>query len=368
MSLSDEFSSSYTAEQAEEFGEALLNKYGIEVCEAAAKIEQANIADGTSNSYKPQIRMVLDACDDLTPTPRDVADYISDTDKKSGTKSVMVSAMQLYYKVVGEQTKSQELADISSVEGITNVESESKDPIEGWITKEEMERIEEHIMPESGEKIRQLSYPDRSWVISYEHKALCMTLFYTACRVGEICKINSDDTALRVEDVNVDEGRIKLYRLKKSGAKYKRDMTPVPDKLIDVITDYLDLKGITEGPIFSFTTRTAQNRVSEIDEVYKYAFGEFEEMDTLTPHKFRHGRITDLANNSSLEAAGEYVDHQSVDTTNTYRHVTAEEQRDILPEEERQKTELTDSDIMEKLGVDTAEEALDILQEASDQS
>ncbi len=136
-------------------------------------------------------------------------------------------------------------------------------------------------------------------------------------------------------------------------------MIAVPQELIDILNEYMKAKDISSGQIFPFTTRTAQNRIKDIDKAYKHAFGGFEHMDKLTPHKFRHGRITDLANNSSLEEAGQYVDHASPETTDQYRHLATEEQRDILPENNTADPDM--EMLMEKLGVDSPKQVIEAI-------
>jgi len=364
MSLTDEFGDSYSQELVDRHGKRLLDQYGIEVCEAAGKLDHINITENTARSYKPQVRQVLSACDDLNPTPRDAADAISDADKQSGTKSLAVSAMEKYYRTIEEDERGEELRKIANDEGITDKNFNTEASISGWISKEEVVRIENELLPDKGEKINRLSFADTSWVISAEHKALLMTLFYTGCRVGEICKQDSDDVSLSVEDVRFDANQIRLYRLKKGGEGYKRDVKAVPGKLIDALEDYMSLYNIEDGLIFDFTTRTAQNRIKDIDKLYKHVYGGFENTDKLTPHKFRHGRVTDIANNSSLEDAGQYVDHASPETTNQYRHLGLEEQRDILPEES--EPDGSTEELMDKLGVDSMDEAVEKIDEISD--
>jgi len=358
MSL-DEFGQTFSQEAIEEFGTKLLNQYGEEVCEAASVIEGQNLSKDSVRSYKPQIRQILYACSDMNPTPRDVADHISDADKSSGTKSLMVSAIERYFKSIGEPQKGEKVRTITNNEGITEKDFNTESTISGWITKDEMLRIEDKIFPENSEQINRLSFVDQSWVITLEHKALAMTLFYTACRVGEICKKDSDDHGILVEDIYSESDEMNLYRLKKKGKGYKRDMTAVPGKLIDVLQEYLETNNIQEGEVFPFTTRTAQSKIKEIGKVYKHAFGDFEHMDKLTPHKFRHGRITDIANTSGLEEAGQYVDHASPETTDQYRHITTEEQRDALPEESGSADGQEIEKLMQELDVDSVEEAIE---------
>lgn len=357
MSL-ENFGNAHSEEAVEQFGRNLVMRYGEEVCEAATAIDQGNLANDSSRSYKPQIRQVLNGCNDLNPDPRDAANHISNVDKMSDTKNLMISAMEKYYKAIDEPDKGEELRKTANEEGIGEKNFNTEHTISGWITKDEMLKIEDDILPDESERINHLSLADSSWVISIEHKALAMTLFYTACRVGEICRQDGNDHSLMVEDIYPEKNRIELYRLKKKGEGYKRDMTAVPPKLINCLLDYMDKENIESGDVFPFTTRTAQNRIKDINEVYKYAFGDFEHMDKLTPHKFRHGRITDIANNAGLEEAGQYVDHASPETTDQYRHVSTEEQREMLPEQNGGSDDDTIAQLMDELDADSVEEAL----------
>lgn len=292
----DSFGVDASTEQIEKHGKHLISEYGIDACEAAARIEETSVSKSTANSYKPQVRQVLSECEDMNPTPRMVADVISDVDKKGSTKSLMISAMDLYFTIIECPEKGDKLRDIAKIEGIAKKNFDDEREIEGWITKEEMERIEEHIFPDAGERIKQLSFSDKSWAISSEHKALCQTLFYTACRVGEVCKRDKNDVALSVEDLDFESNQINLYRLKKSGEGYKRDMTVVPEILMDALSDYMELNNIEEGHLFAFTTRTAQNRVEDVHKTYTHAFGEFENIDKLTPKMLRNYRVSESLN------------------------------------------------------------------------
>jgi len=360
MALSDEFGHNYSQEQIDQYGKTLLDQYGIEACEAASILDNLDITADTASSYKPQVRQVLSEHNNVNPTPRSAAECISDADKKSSSKSLMVSAMEKYYKAIDESGKAEKLRTIAKNEGIVEKDFSVESDISGWITKEEVMQIHDDILPDKGERINRLTFSDKSWAITYEHRALVMTLYYTACRVGEICKRDSDDNGLTVEDIDMEKNSVEVYRLKKGGRGYKRDIIAVPQDFIDIIQDYIDIKGIDSGILFDFTTRTAQNRIKDIDKAYKHVYGGYKNMDTLTPHKFRHGRITDIANNSSLEDAGQYVDHASPKTTNQYRHLGAEEQRDILPEEDGSNDDKL-SELMDKLDADSIDDALDKL-------
>lgn len=361
MALED-FGTAYPEEAIKEHGKRLLEKYGVDACDAALKLEEANISDGTARSYKPQVRQIIAKLRDENPSPTEVLDVIADADKKPSTKNIMVVAMKKYYQQIGESHKGEKLHDLARDSGIAEIDFNREMEVEEWIRKEEVEQIEEHILPPKGSRWHEIDGPGQSYVISLEHKALVMTLFYTGARVGEICKRNKDDEALKVEDLYPQSDQIRLYRLKKQGKGYKRDMKVVPEKLWDVLEEYMDEYDINEGELFPFVKRTAQNRISEVGEAYEFSFGEFEHMESLTPHKLRHGRITDLANHSGLEEAGQYVEHSSTEITNAYRHLAAEQQRDILPEESDEESDFAER-LMEELDADNLEEAMEKVEE-----
>lgn len=333
MALKDFGSGDYSEQAVDQHGKKLLDKYGEEACNAAARIESMNISEDTARSYKPQIREIVAQVGDSNPDPTDALDVIVNTGKKPSTKNIMVLAMKKYYQRINEPDRGEELHKQAKNEGVAEIDFNNQMEVEEWIKKSEVERIEEHILPKKGSTYREISGTNESYIITLEHKALVMTLFYTGARVGEVCARNTDDIALKVEDLYPESDQIELYRLKKQGTGYKRDMKVVPGKLWDVLDEYLDEYGIEEGAIFPFVKRTAQNRITDIHDAYTFCFGEFEHMEKLTPHKFRHGRITDLANHAGLEDAGQYVQHSSTEVTNAYRHLASEQQRDILPEE-----------------------------------
>jgi len=366
MSL-DSFESVDVGENTDEYSKDLLYKYGLEACKAASQLDNSDISERTVRSYKPQVRQIISHLKETNPDPTDVVKIIAEVDKKGSTKNIMVVAMKKYYEQIGEHNRGEELHNLAKNGGIAEIDFNRETEVEEWITKEEIERIEEHILPPSGTRWHEIDGPTDSYVITLEHKALVMTLFYTGARVGEICKRDTDDTALEVADLYPESDQIKLYRLKKKGAGYKRDMKVEPQKLWGILDEYMREYGINEGPLFSFVKRTAQNRITDIDGAYKFIFGDFEHMDKLTPHQLRHGRVIDLANHAELEDAGQYVEHSSTQITNAYRHLTSEQQREILPEktDEVQNEQELMTELMEQLGTDDPEEVIEFVKSAS---
>jgi integrase len=309
------------------------------------------------------VRHVIGDTGTKDPDPEEVVDVVADCDKKASTKNIMLVAMKSYFKQIGKPGKGERTHELAQSQNIAEIDFNREMEVDEWITKDEFERVVDHILPDKGERFNELSAPGESHMITLEHKALVVALFYTGCRVGEICKRDSDDFALEVDDIYWDEQQIKMYRLKKEGSGVKRDMKVVPDELLSVLEEYLEAYGMESGPIFDFTTRTAQNRITDIHEAYTFAFGDFKHTDKLTPHKFRHGRISDIANHSDLDSAGEYVEHSSTEITKAYRHLASEQQREILPEtggEGEESDEMSVDDLVEQTdGVSTKEELLD---------
>lgn len=364
----ENFGDGRTPEQVDKFGTKLLSKYGPVACEAAALLDESNMNSGSARTYKPQVRQVVSATDDKIPSPRDTIDVIDNADKQGSTKNVMVVAMKKYYELVDEYEMADEVDKLAKEEQIAEIDFNRDMQVDEWITKDEVVRIENHILPPNGSRFHELSGAGQSYIITLEHKALVMALFYTGCRVGEVCEVQTGDETLTLGDLHPETDRIELYRLKKKGNGYKRDMKVVPDRLWDVLEEYTEEYGIgdihedNDSRLFPFVKRTAQNRITEVHNAYEFTFGGFEHMEKLTPHKFRHGRITDLANHAGLEEAGQYVEHSSPEVTDAYRHLAAEQQREILPEESESDEPDSMSEVMEALDVEDADEAIEVIE------
>jgi len=351
MGLSD-FGNQYDDQAVEQFGESLLNKYGVLACEEAAKLEQSTLSEGSLSSYKPQVRQVINRAGESDPPVRTVIEIIKDSDKKSNTKSIMVSALRKYYEIVNNEKADKFFREAKQSE-IDAEAFKGRMDVKEWITEDEVERINKFILPDSDEHERQLESSGKIYHVNHKHKALFQTLYYTGCRVGEV-------ELLDIDDIDFDDNRVDVYRLKKSGEKPKRDIVAVPEELLDTLETFIDkyrkdddgrLKGQS---LFNCTKRTIERKIKDISKAYKFCFGDgFSHADKMTPHKLRHARVTAIANQAGLESAGEFVDHASPETTKGYRHLAAEEQREMLPEEQSDSSEkiaelLSDEDISEE--------------------
>jgi len=236
-------------------------------------------------------------------------------------------SMSPYYIAIGESEKAEKFDNKVKKSNIDSEVFDGDMSIKEWLTVDEVEHIIDYMLPPDDEKQITLGGGDNQWIITQEHRAMFETLYYTGCRVGEL-------PLLDIDDFNFEDNSVHVYRLKKSGSEPKRDMIAVPDSYMKTMKSYLDIYNLDDGDMFRYGKRTIQDRVKDISEAYIHSYGEFEQTESLTPHKVRHARVTAIANNSSIDKAGEFVDHSSLETTKAYRHLAVEEQRDILPEEQ----------------------------------
>lgn len=327
------------------------NQYGELACECAERIEDAAIADSSKNIYAGKVRRVISKLDKEIPEPEEVIKLVSSNDNSASTKNVTIMAMKTYYKVSDEFKLAEELGNLAELEDFSSDESGMQMQVEEWVTKDEVMDILDTLCPEGTDKTKRVKTGNAEFICNQDHKAIVATLYYTGLRVSEAKMIE-------IEHIDFDKQRLTVFRSKKGGNKLKKDTIRITDRFIKILKNYIEVKDKNEGYLFDFSVRTIQNRVKEIEEAYESVWHDFENCEDLTPHKFRHARVTEIANASDLEAAGEFVDHESLDTTMGYKHTTVEDQEGILPEdvEDGNKEEENVDDLLESVGVDSVEE------------
>lgn len=355
MSLESEYGAP-SSEAVDKFGKRLLEKYGEIACEEAEILNQTSLSDGSLTTYKPQIRQLVHFAGESNPPVQTVLDFIEQSDKSGSTNNVALMAAKKYFNALGEFNKAEELSQAIERDVNNSFDFSKGMDIKGWLTVDEVELIFDHICPGPGEVSNVVAAGGTEYIVNIEHKALFATLYYTGLRINEVLM-------LKVEDLYSSSLEMKVYRLKKSGDEVPREMIAIPQQLVDILNEYMEHKDITKGKIFDFTDRTAERRIGVVNTAYKLYFGEFSHTEKLTPHVLRHSRVTAIANHSSIDEAGQYVGHSSPEVTSAYRHLTTEDQRAILPENDNvEVTEDAIDQLAEQMGVSNKEKLISKLE------
>lgn len=179
------------------------------------------------------------------------------------------------------------------------------------------DRVEAKVMT-PGEVRKMLDAPDTDTLKGIRDKAILATLFYTGCRVSEVC-------TLKVKDFYREQGYYVLDFWVKGG---KRNRLAIHQELQILITDYLRVAGHdTENGSYLFLTMRNAPDLSDparklsrktVDYLFKkYAKQAF--LYGVTPHSARATFITQaLENNCPIEAVQKTVGHSQIKTTQMY--------------------------------------------------
>jgi hypothetical protein len=276
MSLSDEFGKGYTQEQIDKFGNRMLDKYGLAACRAAEKVE-TQVKESSAKTYKPQIRQLINRVGKEVPEPEEAAEFIKSSEKQVDTKRMMFSAVKAYYLAVN---RPEYVDKIDTEYSLENPKASTMD--KNTLSATVLERIGTEILPKTGKTMRQVG-DDRVYIISLEHKALFYTIYATGYGANKLCMRDGNDDCVEVSDLDTQENAIKVPITDGDSGDTTHDTKRVGEDCMNVITKYLEQQNISEGPVFNFTSRTALNRLAEIEDAYKSMGYEFENVDKLTP-------------------------------------------------------------------------------------
>jgi len=336
-----------------------VDKYGELACKCGKKIDDAVIADSSKKIYAGKVRKLISEIEEEIPDPQTVIEVVSNKDTTPSTKNVTIMAMKTYYKVCDRFDLAEKLGQLAEMEDFSPEGFTTEMEVEEWITEEEVLKIIDQLCPKGSNETRIVNLGPSQIMTNQDHKALVAALYYTGLRVSECLMIE-------VEHIDFEGKEMTVFRSKKGGNKLKKDNIRITDEFIEVIQDYMEAKDIQEGKLFRFSKGTVENRINEVEEAYTTLYDSgFENCSNLTPHKFRHGRVTEIANASSLEAAGEFVDHESIDTTMGYKHTTTSDQEGILPEDQRSEKDKSEIDeVLEEAGVDSVDELKDLIDQS----
>ncbi len=161
-------------------------------------------------------------------------------------------------------------------------------------------------------------------------RALLQVLFATGCRVSELCGLTRRRVDLQTREVEVvGKGKkvrgtfltpeaasaLKLY------LDSRRDDSPhlfVSRQMVRHVVDAKKGHRRAVRAIYPLTQRSVHSMVSNLAKRAALP-------DDVSPHWFRHGRLTIVARHSGLLAAQELAGHASPQTTRRYTRITSSE-------------------------------------------
>lgn len=179
------------------------------------------------------------------------------------------------------------------------------------------DRVEAKVL--SPEEVRKmLDAPDQFKLQGLRDKAILSTLFFTGCRVSEVCK-------LKVKDFYQEQGFYLMDFWVKGG---KRNRLAINQELQIVVRKYLKLAGHENKkecflflPVKHAPGKLDNNRKMSrktIDYLFK-KYAKIAVLDGITPHSARATFITQaLENNCPIEAVQKTVGHSQIKTTQMY--------------------------------------------------
>ena len=173
-------------------------------------------------------------------------------------------------------------------------------------------------------------------------RALLEVLFATGCRLSELCGLTRRRVNLKTREVEVlgkgkkVRGTFLTQRAADALAAYlatRKDSSPFVFVSRQTVRHVLDLKTGVREPrkgVYPLAPRTVQALVEHLGMRAGLP-------DDLSPHWFRHGRLTIIARHAGLLAAQELAGHASPNTTRRYTRITSAELKGHFDEAERKE-------------------------------
>lgn len=173
-------------------------------------------------------------------------------------------------------------------------------------------------------------------------RALLQVLFATGCRVSELCSLTRRRVDLQTREVEVLGKGKKVrgtYLTPEAAAALKRyldsrkDDAPYLFVSRQTVRHVRDPRSGARRPrkgVFALTPRSVQAMVSDLAKRAALP-------DDVSPHFFRHGRLTIIARHSGLLAAQELAGHASPQTTRRYTRITSSELKRHFDDAERRE-------------------------------
>ena len=150
--------------------------------------------------------------------------------------------------------------------------------------------------------------------------AIIELLFMTGIRISELC-------SLRVEDINLVEGTIRVY-----GKGAKERVIPIgSQEVLSLLREYNSCMQRSEQPYFFLNRYGEQVSPQSVRNMIKKNAKKANIEMNITPHMFRHSFATLLLDQDvDIRIIQNLLGHSSIVTTQIYTYVTTEKKRNVL--------------------------------------
>jgi len=258
----------------------------------------------TRKNYAHGVRHFLDWCDHpdrkiplVRIAPGHVGDYLTGMELATPTKKLRLAALRNFFDLLV-------MRHVVILNPAASVRAERYAVVEGKT-------------PEiSAKQARDLlKSVDPSTLVGLRDRAIIAVLIYTAARVGTVAK-------LTLKSLKHDGTQYAL-RFSEKGGKSRE--IPVRHDLEQLLRDYIDAAGVTEGPLFRTAVRRTKQLTAkamsgiDICRMMKRRLKAAGLPGQFSPHSFRVATVTDLLEqNVPLEDVQHLAGHADPRTTRLY--------------------------------------------------
>lgn len=177
---------------------------------------------------------------------------------------------------------------------------------------------------------------DRFYIL--RNLTLFMLLLITGMRIGQALELNMDDITLTDEYIKLT---IRTSKKNDTDARYQSDYNlSIPNtsgykqiNLRNLIEVYLDLRSKTVTDEATALLCTKGGNAIDAENIRNLCRG-MKTTTRITPHRFRHTAISNVALNHGITKAAILANHSSIETTKRYIKPTEEDMSDVFRKSE----------------------------------
>lgn len=174
---------------------------------------------------------------------------------------------------------------------------------------------------DTDEVVKLIEAPDKKDLTELRDRAILETLYSTGIRVSELVSLNLD----RIDFIS---GVVKVL-----GKGRKERLTPIGDKALRIIRDYLDrrdVKKLTDKKAVFLNKNGGRLTDRSVRRIVGKYIKRVSLRDGISPHTLRHSFATHLLNRGAdLRSVQELLGHMNLSTTQIYTHVTTKRMKEV---------------------------------------